>query len=66
MSEKIMNLEYSYLENPTYLDLKERAVFAIQNQNAISNMITMVTDVFSKGLTLVGLLSILIKNRILI
>lgn len=26
MSEKIMNLEYSYLENPTYLDLKERAV----------------------------------------
>lgn len=60
MSEKIMNLEYSYLENPTYLDLKERAVFAIQNQNAISGMITMVTDVFSKGLTLVGLLSILI------
>lgn len=60
MSEKIMNLEYSYLENPTYLDLKERAVFAIQNQNAISNMIYMVTDVFSKGLTLVGLLSILI------
>jgi len=60
MSEKIMNLEYSYLENPTYLDLKERAVFAIQNQNAISNMITMITDVFSKGLTLVGLLSILI------
>lgn len=60
MSEKIMNLEYSYLENPTYLDLKERAVFAIQNQNAIANMIRMVTDVFSKGLTLVGLLSILI------
>lgn len=59
MSEKIMNLEYSYLENPTYLDLKERAVFAIQNQNAIAGMIRMITDVFSKGLTLAGLLTIL-------
>ncbi|MGN0312103.1 MAG: ABC transporter ATP-binding protein [Lachnospiraceae bacterium] len=60
LSEKIMNLEYSYLENPTYLDLKERAVFAIQNQNAIANMITMATNVFSQGLTLVSLLAILI------
>ncbi len=60
MSEKIMNLEYSYLENPTYLDLKERAVFAIQNQNAISNMIYMITDVLSKALTLAGLLAILV------
>ena len=32
MAEKIMNVEFSYLENPYYLDLKERAVFAINNQ----------------------------------
>ena len=51
MSEKIMNLEYSYLENPTYLDLKERAVFALQNQSAITGMIRMITDVFSQGFT---------------
>lgn len=60
MSEKIMNMEYSYLENPAYLDLKERAVFSIENQNAIANMITMITDVFSQGLTLAGLLGILL------
>lgn len=60
MSKKIMNLEYSYLENPAYLDLKERAVFSIENQNAIANMITMITDVFSQGLTLMGLLGILL------
>ena len=60
MSEKIMKLEYSYLENPTYLDLQERAVFAIQNQNAISNMIHMITDVLTKALTLAGLLAILV------
>ena len=60
MSEKIMNLEYSYLENPTYLDLKERAVFAVNNQNVISNLIIMLADVLSKGTTLVGLMVILI------
>ena len=60
MSEKIMNLEYSYLENPTYLDLKERAVFAIQNQGAIAGMIRILAEVFSQGLTLISLLTILI------
>ena len=59
MSEKIMNLEYSYLENPTYLDLKERAVFAINNQDAIANCIKIMADVLSMGLTLTGLLAIL-------
>ncbi len=59
MSEKIMNLEYSYLEDPYYLDLKERAVFAINNQNAIAGMITLVTMVFSKAVTLAGLLTMI-------
>lgn len=59
MSEKIMNLEYSYLENPAYLDLKERAVFAIDNQNAIANCIKAIADVLSMALTLTGLFAIL-------
>lgn len=61
MSEKIMNLEYSYLEDPYYLDLKERAVFAVQNQNIISNLIITMSDVLSKGTTLAGLAVILIS-----
>lgn len=60
MSEKIMNLEYSYLENPTYLDLKERAVFAISNQNAIANLIYFIAELLSNVMTLVGLITILI------
>lgn len=60
MSEKIMNLEYSYLENPTYLDLKERAVFIINNQDAIANLIIALADLLSKGATLIGLIAILI------
>ena len=59
MSEKIMNLEYSYLENPTYLDLKERAVFTIQNQNAINNMINAIFQTVSQALTMTGMIAIL-------
>lgn len=59
MSEKIMNLEYSYLETPKYLDLKERAVFAIYNQNAIANLIHIVFETLSRGATMVGMLAIL-------
>ena len=59
MAEKIMNLEYSYLEDPYYLDLKERAVFAIGNQNAITQIVTVVSQVFSGAVTLIGLLSII-------
>ena len=59
MSEKIMNLEYSYLETPYYLDLKERAVFTIQNQDAIANLINAVSEAISRGATLVGLVVIL-------
>ncbi len=61
MSDKIMNLEYSYLENPYYLDLKERAVFTIQNQDAIATLIKCISEVLSQGATLLGLIGILLS-----
>lgn len=60
MAEKIMNLEYSYLEDPYYLDLKERAIFAISNQGAVSNMIMSTARAFSNFFVLMGLISILV------
>ena len=60
MAEKIMNLEYSYLEDPYYLDLKERAVFAINNQDAISTVISGASKVFSGFVTLAGLVAIMV------
>lgn len=59
MAEKIMNLEYSYLEDPYYLDLKERAVFAIDNQNAIAMLIQSFSEAFSGFVTLIGLIAIM-------
>lgn len=59
MAEKIMHLEYACLEDPYYLDLKERAAFAISNQDAIAQLILCISGVFSGALTLAGLVAIL-------
>lgn len=59
MGEKIMNLEYSYLEEPYYLDLKERAVFGIENQNTIESLINIFTSGLTHFITVVGLVSIM-------
>ena len=59
MGEKMMNLEYSYLENPYYLDLKERAVFGIENQNTIESLINIFTSGLTHFITVVGLVSIM-------
>lgn len=60
MAEKIMNVEFSYLENPYYLDLKERAVFAIGNQSAMENMINNVALTLKNFVTITGLLAIML------
>ena len=59
LGERIMNLEYSYLEDTYYLDLKERAVFAIQNQSAIVAIITLFANTVQGVITLAGLMVIL-------
>ncbi|NMB06962.1 MAG: ABC transporter ATP-binding protein [Tissierellia bacterium] len=59
MASKIMNVEFSYLENPYYLDLKERAVFAINNQNALENIIVGITNILRDLITIFSLIAIL-------
>ena len=59
LGERIMNLEYSYLENTYYLDLKERAIFAVQNQSAIVAIITLIANTVQGVITIAGLMVIL-------
>lgn len=59
MADKIMNVEFSYLENPYYLDLKERARFAIRNQNALENLITSFAAAIKNLITIISLVTIL-------
>ncbi len=60
LSEKIMNVPYERLEEPYYLDLKERAAFACINQQAMQGLITGLADLLQKGITLFGLAVILV------
>ena len=60
MADKIMNVEFSYLENPYYLDLKERAMFAIRNQSALENVISSFAAGIKNMITILSLVTILL------
>lgn len=67
LGEHVMGLDYEKIESPSVLDLKERALYPIRNQNSLNELIetvcTMITAVFS----LLSLSAILLQtNGILI
>lgn len=57
---KIMNVDYSYLENPYYLDLKERAAFACTNQSAVYNLINNSADLLKSLVTLISMVAVML------
>lgn len=59
MAKKIMDVEFNYLENPYYLDLKERAIFAINNQRSLQSLIEDVAIVLKNIVAITGLLAII-------
>lgn len=59
-AKKVMSVEYWHLEDPYYLDLKERASFAMQNQSAISNLIINTIDFLNHAVTVIGLIAIML------
>lgn len=61
MAKKIMNVEYRYLEDPYYLDLKERASFAITNQDSINRIINFISAIVGDVFTLIALTVIIIS-----
>lgn len=58
-AQKIMSIEYRCLEDPYYLDLKERASFAMTNQSAVSNLVSNAVGFFNQLVTIIGLLSVM-------
>ena len=59
MARKIMHVEYQHLENPYYLDLKERAVFALNNQNAMFRFVEALAAFLKYSTTVFSLLVLL-------
>ena len=66
MSKKIMSTKFQYLEDPYYLDLKEKAVFAWRNQNSLKRAINHSIEIFKAVITLSGLVAILLTRFIIV
>lgn len=60
MSSKVTKVEYKYLEDPYYLDLKERAIFAVNNQSSLIRLVQGVSTIATNIFTLIGLTTILL------
>ena len=56
LGKKLMDVAFSHLENPYYLDLKERAAFVINNQSVIVSLTETSVGFVKNALTLAGLL----------
>ena len=59
LAEKLFNLPYEYLEDPYYLDLKERANAGINNFDVIYSFIISLTSVIQDLVTLFSLVFII-------
>lgn len=60
MAEKIINIEYYYLEDPYYLDLKQRALFACNNQGSLYRLVYGFAGIVSDIVTIIGILAIML------
>lgn len=59
ISQKIMELPFSYLEMPYYIELKKNAEMGIHNMGAIETFFSGASQFFSSVITLIGLGSVL-------
>ena len=60
-TRKILEIPFSYLEDPKYLELKKNASFSINNMGAIYSLFTSFTTLFSNLISLIGLLVIILS-----
>ena len=66
LARKIMELPFSYLEDPKYLELEKSASFSINNMGAIIGIFNSISTLFSNIITLFGLLIIILSFDYLI
>lgn len=58
-SQKVMRLAYHHLEDPRVLDLKERAIFPLNNYGALQNLLKAAVSMLTGVLTLGGMAALL-------
>lgn len=66
LGKRIMDMDFEKIEDPQVLDLKDRALFPLRNQNVLERMIRSVIDAISQVITILGLVAIISTLNILI
>lgn len=66
ITTKIMRLSFEKLEDPAYLDLKERAKFASENQNSVGQFINSFAAIVTNAITVIGLVVVMLSFNYLI
>lgn len=66
LSDKIMNLEYSLLEDPKVLDLRERAAFPITSIRIIESFVGYIGKIVTGLLTLFGVVVLIAMQSIIL
>lgn len=61
MSEKIMELPYSYLEDAYYMDLAQRSVFAISEQGALYAIVLYIADLCKNAASVLAVVTIMFR-----
>jgi len=58
MSDKIMHIGYEKIETPYYLDLRQRALYSIETQDALANMLLITANLIRKIAVIIELVVI--------
>jgi len=66
IGKKVMEIKFENLEDPTILKKKEEALFAINSQQAISQVIFTLTNLINNFIMIIGYISIISMLNILI
>lgn len=59
IAKKLMTIPFSYLEDPYYLDLKERAQMAVKNMGSVYRIINDLNSIIQSLFTISGLIAII-------
>ena len=60
-AQKVMSVGYGRLEDPRFLDLKERASFAMTNQSAVANLVSGALEALRQLATVLGLTAVMLR-----
>ncbi|GAB6168388.1 ABC transporter ATP-binding protein [Clostridium carnis] len=66
IGKKIMDMDFEKIEDPEILNLKERALFPIHNQLALTRMISGIMNILTQILTIIGLIGVIVTLNVFI